>query len=280
MSIYVELAEEKTSQHPLNEGKILQNTGTELFEKHLSLVDRIVRRYSNLFTAAFDFEDARQEGCIGLLNAVAEFDPSKGEFPNHASFWIRKHILEAVADQSRLIRIPESAIKILLKSNRQRSDLKDVLGRSPTTEELATFMDINPEYLQDIIRGENEITSLNTAAFPEEDGRIKEATIPDEAAVSPLSIVITRESISKKMPIVNTAVTKLSESNRKILQLRYRLGEGVTPEDPDSYNKRTFEEIGEIIGTDKAGAWGRHSRAIKKLARDPELREFWDLYYG
>ena len=131
-----------------------------LIECNLRLVISIAKRYSGRGMA---MQDLIQEGNLGLIKAVDKFDPKRGfKLSTYATWWIKQSITRAIADQSRTIRLPVHMVETINRYKRISRDLEQTLGHSPTTQEIASYLDEPESKISEIERFIQAPISLET----------------------------------------------------------------------------------------------------------------------
>src|SRR5690349_3472878 len=152
-----------------------------LVVRHLDEVRSIARRYRNL---GLSVDDLEQEGAIGLLDSIDQYDASRGpEFDAYARFRVRRAIRNALTDKSRLIRLPKQIIERRRALDRADAQLTDANGMHPSAGELAEATGLPPEAVTELRGLVPVVVSLDQVATP--DGSTLEAFVADGASPNP-----------------------------------------------------------------------------------------------
>jgi RNA polymerase primary sigma factor len=204
----------------------------KLVRSNLRFVVSVAKKYQN---QGVPLSDLINEGNLGLIRAAYKFDETKGiKFISYAVWWIRQAILQALAEQSRIVRVPLNRAGALHRIGRRSSTLLQELGREPTVEEIAIDLDISQEEVERTLAISQSHLSLDSPMTPGDDNRLLDY-LPDQYAPGP-------EDEAYEHALKNTieeALATLKEREAKILGLYFGL---------DDQEPMTLEEIGSLLG--------------------------------
>lgn len=225
-----------------------------LIEANLRLVISIAKRYIG---KGLSFPDIIQEGNLGLMRAVDKFEYWRGyKFSTYATWWIRQTITRALADQSRMIRIPVHLIELKNRIARSSREIFLQSGCEPCPEEIAVSLSVPVEKVKAILKISKEPVSLETPAG--DDETYLKDFIEDKTTHSPLDMLITDDLKYH----TNKVLCTLSSKEEKILRKRYGIGE----------DAQTLEELGEEFKVTRERIRQIEVKAIRKLRYAPEGR--------
>jgi RNA polymerase primary sigma factor len=210
-------------------------------------------------------------GNEGLLKAVKKFDPDKGvKFISYAVWWIRQTVLQALAEQTRSVRIPLNQNSNLVKLSRTETALTQMLGRSPTDQEIADEMGEPVDTVRALRRVAASELSLDA---PIDRGDRDSASFGERfAGAEAGDIEESVESQAQREFLDRMFEKYLTERERRILYLYYGLDDG---------EERTLEEIGSLLGVTRERIRQIRNRAFEKLRESPDgeaLATFWSAH--
>ena len=220
----------------------------KLTRANLRFVVSVAKQYQN---QGLSLPDLINEGNLGLIKAAEKFDETRGfKFISYAVWWIRQSILQALAEQSRIVRLPLNQVGSLNKINKAFSRFEQEHERRPSPEELAETLDLPAEKVADTLRVSGRHISVDAPFVEGEDNSLLDVLVNDDSPVADKTLI--NESLSTE---VERALATVTERERDII----RLFVGI------NCQEMTLEEIGEKFGLTRERVRQIKEKAIRRL---------------
>lgn len=224
-----------------------------LVNANLRFVVSVAKQYQN---QGISLQDLINEGNIGLVKAAQRFDETRGfKFISYAVWWIRQSILQAVAEQSRIVRLPLNQVGAINRVKKAINVLEHRLQRKPTVEEIAEETDLTPEKVQAILS--NNTQTISTDAPIDEDGETNFLDLFIDQNDTPTDASVERELNEKT---VRKSLDVLSDKEQQVLRMYFGIGM------PREY---TLEEIAFKMDISRERTRQIRDRALKRLRTEP-----------
>ncbi len=221
----------------------------KLVKANLRFVVSVAKQYQN---QGITLPDLINEGNLGLMKAAQRFDETRGfKFISYAVWWIRQAILQALAEQSRIVRLPVNKIGSINRINRAFARLEQTYEREPSSQEIADLLEMIPEDVKEALKTNGRTVSMD-APITSEDENTMYDMIPNVDAPSPDRNLI-NESLAYE---IERALCTLSPRESKVLKLYFGLG---------MKHPYTLEEIGEELSLTRERVRQIKEKAIKRI---------------
>ena len=232
----------------------------KLTKANLIFVVSVAKQYQN---QGLSLPDLINEGNLGLIKAAEKFDETRGfKFISYAVWWIRQSILQALAEQSRIVRLPLNQVGSLNKINKALSKFEQENERMPSPEELSEILDIPRDKIADTLRVSGRHVSVDAPFVDGEDNSLLDVLVNTDSPNADKGLV--NESLNKE---IERALATLTERERDIVKYFFGIGT----------QEMTLEEIGEYFGLTRERVRQIKEKAIRRLrhsARSKLLKSY------
>ena len=220
-----------------------------LVNANLRFVVSVSKQYQN---QGLSLPDLINEGNLGLIKAAQRFDETRGfKFISYAVWWIRQSILQALAEQSRIVRLPLNKIGSINKINKTSAMLEQDLGRTPTHSEIADKLDISIKEVKETLRNASRQVSMDAPLKQEETSNMYDVLREDDSPTPETGLLY--DSLRKE---IKRAISTLTEREIEVISLYFGLN-GMPP--------MTLEEIGEKFELTRERVRQIKEKAIRRL---------------
>ncbi len=220
----------------------------KLTRANLRFVVSVAKQYQN---QGLSLPDLINEGNLGLIKAAEKFDETRGfKFISYAVWWIRQSILQALAEQSRIVRLPLNQVGSLNKINKAFSKFEQEYERTPTPEELAETLEIPREKVTDTLRVSGRHVSVDAPFNDSEENSLLDVLINNDSPKADKELL--NESLTRD---IERALSTLTDRERDIVRLFFGIG----------CQEMTLEEIGERFGLTRERVRQIKEKAIRRL---------------
>ncbi len=220
----------------------------KLTRANLRFVVSVAKQYQN---QGLSLPDLINEGNLGLIKAAEKFDETRGfKFISYAVWWIRQSILQALAEQSRIVRLPLNQVGSLNKINKAFSKFEQENERKPSPEELADELDLPAEKVSDTLKVSGRHISVDAPFVEGEDNSLLDVLVNDDSPSADRTLI--NESLARE---IGRALSTLTEREADIVRMFFGIGS----------QEMTLEEIGENFGLTRERVRQIKEKAIRRL---------------
>ena len=234
----------------------------KLTRANLRFVVSVAKQYQN---QGLSLPDLINEGNLGLIKAAEKFDETRGfKFISYAVWWIRQSILQALAEQSRIVRLPLNQVGSLNKINKALTRFEQENECQPTNEELSEMIDVPKDKISDTLRVGSRHVSVDAPFVEGEDNSLLDVLPNDDSPSADKGLV--NESLNTE---IERALSTLTDREREIVKSFFGIG----------CQEMTLEEIGERFGLTRERVRQIKEKAIRRL-KMPSRSKLLKAYLG
>ena len=228
----------------------------KLTKSNLRFVVSVAKQYQN---QGLNLPDLINEGNLGLIKAAQRFDETRGfKFISYAVWWIRQSILQALAEQSRIVRLPLNKIGTINKINKAYAQLEQEFEREPKAEEIAILLDITEAEVKDSLRNSSRHLSMDASLTQDDDNNMYDVIKSEESPTPDTGLLY--ESLRME---INRVIAILPQREADILKLYFGL---------ESKHPLTLEEIGEKFDLTRERVRQIKEKAIRRLKNSSKCK--------
>jgi len=223
----------------------------KLVKANLRFVVSVAKQFQN---QGLSLGDLINEGNIGLIKAAQRFDETRGfKFISYAVWWVRQSIMQAIADQSRVVRLPLNRVGNLTKISKAYRDLEQEYERKPTTEELANMLDMTPDEIAYALQISGRHVSMDAPLKAGDDNKNSLMDVlPNDSQPLPDKDLM-KESLKKE---VQNVLSTLTEREAEVIKLYFGI---------EGDHSATLEEIGERFNLTRERVRQIKEKALRNL---------------
>jgi RNA polymerase primary sigma factor len=219
-----------------------------LTRANLRFVVSVAKQYQN---QGLSLPDLINEGNVGLIKAAEKFDETRGfKFISYAVWWIRQSILQAIAEQSRIVRLPLNQVGSVNKINRELNKFEQEHERRPSVDEIADRIDLPEDKIEEAMKVNNRHVSMDAPFVDGEDNSLLDVLADNDMPMADKALV--QESLRKE---IDRAIELLNDREQKVVRAFFGIG---SPE-------MTLEEIGEKYNLTRERVRQIKEKAIRRL---------------
>ena len=219
-----------------------------LTRANLRFVVSVAKQYQN---QGLSLPDLINEGNVGLIKAAEKFDETRGfKFISYAVWWIRQSILQAIAEQSRIVRLPLNQVGSVNKINRELNKFEQEHERRPSVDEIADRIDLPEDKIEEAMKANNRHVSMDAPFVDGENNSLLDVLADNDMPMADKALV--QESLRKE---IDRAIELLNDREQKVVRAFFGIG---TPE-------MTLEEIGDKYNLTRERVRQIKEKAIRRL---------------
>ena len=227
----------------------------KLTKANLRFVVSVAKQYQN---QGLSLPDLINEGNLGLIKAAEKFDETRGfKFISYAVWWIRQSILQALSEQSRIVRLPLNQVGSLNKISKAFSRFEQENERKPSPEELADLLDMPVDKVGDTMKVSGRHISVDAPFVEGEDNSLLDVLVNDDSPMADRGLV--NESLSRE---IERALSTLSDREKEIIQMFFGIG----------HQEMTLEEIGDRFNLTRERVRQIKEKAIRRLRQNSKSK--------